>query len=127
MDQLAPSERLQLTGVICSALVLAGGVIARVDAHGIAIASGLLTLAGLAGAAGFAYAKNRPWGVGHLVLLTAAMPLFFGLYGIGQSILHSLGQAVAGGLLVAIAVVLAAATGIISLQWHRHELRERAR
>jgi hypothetical protein len=128
MDRLPPSERLLLTGLICSVLVLSGGVVARLDApHGIAIASGLLTLAALAGATGFAYAKSQRWSVGYLVLLTAAMPLFFGLYGVGQSILHSLGRPMAGSLLIAVAVVLAAATGVTCLQWRRHELRARPR
>jgi len=127
MDELAPSERLLLSGLSCSVLVLAAGLIATLHRPGIAIASGLLTLAAIVAVAGFSNAKQRRWSVGHWVLLAAALPLFFALYGVGLSILRFLGQAVAGGLLIGIAALLATATGIVTLQWRKGELREHHR
>jgi Zn-dependent protease len=127
LKHLSASERLLVAGMACSTLVLTAGVIAMVNRLGIAVASGLLTVAAVVGAAGYAFAKNQPWNIGHWVLIAAGLPLFFGLYAVGLAILRSLGQVTAGGLLVAIAAVLATATGLIALKWRKPGLRVRHR
>jgi hypothetical protein len=118
----SPSERLLISGLACSSLVFAAGVIAIASRLGIVIASGVLTFAAIVGAAGFAYAKDR-WSSGLWVLLAAALPLFFALYAAGLAILRSLGQTAAGGLLIVLAVLLAGATAAVSAQWRRQPPR----
>jgi hypothetical protein len=124
MNESSPSERLLIAGLACSSLVLAAGVVAITSRLGIAIASGVLTVAAVVAIAGFAHAKNR-WSSGLWVLMAAALPLFFALYAAGLTILRSLGQTVAGVLLIVLAVLIAGGTAALSAQWRRQPPRLR--
>ena len=114
MSQQSVSKRRRVAGLTCSALVLVAGVVALTNQLGIAIASGLLTLAAIGGLAAFASAKNPKAASGYAVLLAAALPLFFGFYIAGLQVLRVLGQAAAGGLLIGLSVVIAVVTMLVS-------------
>jgi hypothetical protein len=113
---LAPADkRLTTAGLLCSGLVLAAGLIAMLSPVGVAVASGLLTLAAFVGLGGVS--RREPGAdLAIWVLLAAAMPLFVAFYAIGLAILRRLGQATAGGLLIAIAALLIAATAFVALR-----------
>jgi hypothetical protein len=116
MAQQTVSKRRRVAGLACSALVMVAGVVALTNQLGIAIASGLLTLAGIGGLAAFASAKNPKALSSYAVLLAAALPLFFGFYIAGLQVLRVLGQAAAGGLLIALSVVVAVVTVIVTAE-----------
>jgi hypothetical protein len=116
MAQQSVSRRRRVAGLSCSGLVLVAGFVALTNQLGIAIASGLLTLAGIGGLAAFASAKNPKAISSYAVLLAAALPLFFGFYIAGLQVLRVLGQAAAGGLLIVLSVVGAVVTLIATTE-----------
>jgi hypothetical protein len=116
MPQPSVNRRRRVAGLSCSALILVAGVVALSNEVGIAIASGLLTLAGIGGLAAFASAKNPKAISSYAVLLAAALPLFFGFYIAGLQVLRVLGQAAAGGLLIGLSVVVAVVTFFVTAQ-----------
>jgi hypothetical protein len=116
MAQQSVSKRRRIAGLSCSALVLVAGIVALTNELGIAIASGLLTVAGIGGLAAFASARNPKAVSSYAVLLAAALPLFFGLYIAGLQVLRVLGQAAAGGLLIGLSVVVAIVTFFVTAE-----------
>jgi hypothetical protein len=116
MSQQAVNRRRRIAGLACSALVLVAGLAAFANQVGVAIASGLLTLAAMGGLAGFASAKNPKTVSSYAVLLAAALPLFFGFYIAGLQVLRVLGQAAAGGLLIGLSVVVAVVTLMVTAE-----------
>ncbi|HEV8245865.1 MAG TPA: hypothetical protein VGP93_08850 [Polyangiaceae bacterium] len=120
MQQLSKGNRLVFTGALCSAMVTCAGVIALQGKVGVLIASVLLTATFIVALTGGAYSSNRTLGVGVLVLIAAAFPLFVGLYVVGVEILKRLGSSVAGGLLIGLGAGLALASTILWLGARRH-------
>jgi hypothetical protein len=112
MEALPANRRLWMAGVACSGLVLAAGIIATTNALGIAIASGLLTVAAIVGIIAIGIARAPGAAASYAVLIAAALPLFFAFYAAGFTVLRYLGQKTAGGLLMVIAILLAIATHI---------------
>jgi len=121
--QVRRSERIAGFGLACSALLLAAGLFASLSSSGIAIASALLTVAGVVASAGVAAFRGHPWDMSVWALLAAALPMFGIFYAIGLLLLRWVGQAIAGDLLIAIAAVLPVVTGFIALQSHRRATR----
>jgi hypothetical protein len=112
MEALPANRRLWMAGVACSGLVLAAGIIATTNAFGIAIASGLLTVAAIVGIIAIGIARAPGAAASYAVLIAAALPLFFAFYAAGFTVLRYLGQKAAGGLLMVIAILLAIATHV---------------
>jgi hypothetical protein len=114
------SERVAVCGLVCSGLVLAAGFMAKISTSGVAIASALLTMAGVVACAGVAAFRGHRWELGVWALMAAALPLFGAFYGIGLMILHSLGQAMSGDLLIAVAAILPVVTIFTAANHHEH-------
>jgi hypothetical protein len=119
MHRLAKYERLVVSGISASALVLFGGVVANFGKVGIAAASGLLTAAAMVMLAGSTYAKNRRAGTAVIGLIAAALPLFFGFYVGGLTVLRYLGQTASSLLLIVLSIALSAGTLLLGQEW-RH-------
>jgi hypothetical protein len=113
------NERVAVCGLACSALALAAGFIAKVSASGVAIASVLLTLAGVVACAGVAIYRGARWSLGVGALLSAALLVFGAFYGIGRLLLRALGQAMAGDLLIAVAAILPVVAIFSAANHHR--------
>jgi hypothetical protein len=119
-QDLRASERVAVCGLTCSALVLAAGLIAKTSVSGVAIASVLLTVAAAVACAGAAAFRGHAWDLGVWALLAAALPLFAVFYGVGLTVLRSLGLAMAGDLLIAIAAILPVVTIFTAAHGHGH-------
>ncbi len=107
MRHLTLRQRLAVTGAMCSALIVAAGLVALSGGIGIAIASLLLTAAIVAGLVGSAYASDSTLGLGVVAVIAATFPLFLGLYVIGMNIFARLGGGVAGGVLIGLGAGIA--------------------
>lgn len=126
-QKMRNNERVAVCGLACSALVLAAGFIAKISASGVAIASVLLTLAGVVACAGGAIYRGQRWSLGVWPLLGAALSVFGAFYGIGRLLLRTLGQAMAGDLLIAVAAILPAVAIFTAANHHSQAPRPPAR
>jgi len=119
MHPLAKHQRLAVTGISASGLVLLGAVVANFGRPGTLVAAGLLTAAAMVLLAGSAYSKNRRAGTFVIGLIAAALPLFFGFYAAGLAVLKLLGQTASSLLLVAVSIAMSAGTLLLAQEW-RH-------
>lgn len=119
MHSLAKHERLRVTGISASGLVLLGGVVANFGRPGIFAAAGFLTAAAVVLLAGSTYSKNRRAGTAVIGLIAAALPLFFGFYAAGLAVLRFLGQTASSLLLIAVSIAMSAGTLLLAQEW-RH-------
>lgn len=119
MRNLTHTSRLVVAGAACSAICAGAGIVAFTGPAALKASSLMLVSALVVAVVGYAYADNRRLGWGLLAIIAATLPLFGGLYAIGEVIMRHLGASVAGGALIALGVAVAASSIALSRSSHR--------